>query len=377
MKSRDIQFKILTTLFAALFLLFLCGDFKIPTIAETAVITAVGVGNADNGEFELTFLLAGTTENGERENKIVSTTAPTVAGGVEMLKSGYGLTPKLSFTSLVLVEEDLASGKIFDVISFFLNTNGVHDSAKLMIASDSTKDIFSADVESEKAGLGGLSKVLATAEKNPIALPQINLKDFAEIYFSKGVDAVLTSVAIEKIGEQTTFNTSEGFLYRGDKITDKINGDTVIAYNILKGNGKGGSFTVPDVQLENCTSDLRLTIAAADCKVDTKLELGVPKISVDVKMKVGLLDQNTSSKTLAQIAGIGADKEIISNAVEDFIKENIKTLLEKSINSNADFLGIGEKLMLKNKDFVATDGYLGNAFVKVEVEVEVLQNYRL
>lgn len=377
MKSRNIQYKTILIIFVALFLLFLCGDFKIPTVSETAVITAVGVGKSENGEFELTFLLAGTNENGERENKVVSTSAPTVAGGVEMLKSGYGLTPKLAFMGLVLVEEELANGEIFDVISFFLNTSGVHDSAKLMIASGKVSKIFTADVKSEKSGLGGLSKVLATAEKKPIAVPQINLKDFAETYFSNGVDAVLAGVNIEKIGEQTVFDISEGYLYHGDEIKDKINGDTVVAYNILKGKGKGGSFTVEDVALENCTSDMRLSVASVSCKVDKKLELGVPKINVDVKMKVGLLDQNTSSKTLSQIAGMGADKEIISNAVEDFIKENIKTLLEKSFKSNADFLGIGEELMVKNKDFEVADGYLGNAFAGVEVAVEVLQNYRL
>ncbi len=378
MKAREIQFKIMIIIFVALFLFFLCGDFKIPAVKETAVITAVGVGKAENGEFELVFLLAGTNENGERENKLVETSAPTVAGGVEMLKSGYGLTPKLAYTSLVLVEKELASGEIFDVISFFLNTSGVHDSAKLMIADGKVGDIFSADIKSEKAGLGGISKVLGTAEKKPIAISQINLKDFAEIYFSKGVDASLACVKLQTIGEQTVFDVSEAYLYHGDEIMDKINGDTVLAYNILKGKGQGGSFTISDVALEDCISDLRLAVANVSCKVDKTLQLGVPKINVAVKMKVGLLDQNNSSKTLPQIAGVGADKEIIARAVEKFIKENIEILLEKSFSTNADFLGIGEELLVRyKKEFEAEEGYLGNAFAKVEVLVEVLQNHRL
>ncbi len=382
MKNRILQYKILLLIFAALLLLFLCGDFGVPAISETAVITAVGVENGDNGNFRLTFMLAGVDENGGKKSSVITTFAKTVAGGVEQLESGFGLSPKLAYTSLVLAGEDIASGDIFDVISFFLNTSGVHDSAKLMVATSPVSEIFQAIVDAEKAGTGGLSSVISAAEKTPLTIPQINLKDFAEIYFSQGHDAALVAVGLEKTAGQTTFDLGSACLYTGDKITSKINGDMILAFNICKGAGKGGSFTIEGVNLSDCVSDIRLSVADVSCKLKKSLSLGEVKVTAKVKMKVGLLDQSNSSKTLAQISGVGADKEIISAAAASYIKENITRLFAISFAENSDIFGIGETLAITDRKafesaVAASPDYLKNAFSQVSVEVEVLQNHRL
>lgn len=381
MKNRAIQYKIFFALFAALLALFLSGNIAIPKLSETAVITAVGVEKSQSGDFLFSFI----TEkvNGDtHEYNLVQTSAKTVAGGLERLEMEYGLTLKLSFLGLCLVDKEVASDDIFSVISFFLNTSGVHDSAALVIAKTPPSEIFAQTSIAGESGYESLKRVLDISKSQPISAPEINLKDFAETYFSFGKDTAVPLARSETINGESKINLGAACLFKGDKIIGEISGGELLAYNLLCGSGKNSSFTLENIAIQDVSSDIRLTVVSSSCKLEKSIPYSTPLLNINCKIKVGLLDQSVPAKTITQVCGIATAKPEIAAAVENHIINGMNALLDTSFASGADLLGIGEYLARKEKTkfqtaLAITPNYLQNAAVNINVEVEVLQNHRL
>ncbi|MFI3167309.1 MAG: Ger(x)C family spore germination C-terminal domain-containing protein [Bacillota bacterium] len=381
MKNRTLQYKIMVAIFALLFLIFLCGNFATPKLSETAVITAVGVEKAENDEFLFSFIIEKVGRD-THEYNVVKTTAKTVAGGLERLETEYGLTLKLSFLSLCLVDKEVANGEIFSVISFFLNTSGVHDSAELVIAQTPPSEIFSQKSIAGETGYQSLKRVLKISETTPISAHSINLKDFTENYFSTGKDSVVPLVGIEKTNEESKINLTSACLFKGDQIVSEISSGELLAYNVLSSNAKNSSFNLENVTLEDIQSDIRLTVVSSSCKIEKSIPNITPNLNINCKIKVGLLDQSVPSKTVTQVCGIATAKSQIATAVENYVASNMNAILNQSFATNADPLGIGENLSRSEKSKFQTllmleENYLKNATANINIQVEVLQNHRL
>ncbi len=238
--------RVIYFLFAVLFIFFLACDFSFPTPNETALITAIGIEREEQSstsEFCTTFVLA-TNQNGEPTHTVCKTYAPTVAGTIEKLSSEFGYTPKLAFTGLVAVEKQLATTDIFDAISFFMHTEMVHDSAKLLISEIPPSQLFQLSSPLDETGVDSLLKVLKQNETLPTSAKITNLKDFSENYYTEGKDSALVQITTVGINQRNTNGSGES---SGDtsENSDSDSGDSGSDSSDDSG-GSGGSDSSSD-----------------------------------------------------------------------------------------------------------------------------------
>lgn len=199
--------KLWTRIFACavglLLLLFFSNDFGLIDIQETAIVVALGIDAAENGEgYDVTAQIAvpASTGSGSAGNVTVKN-AKTVGEAITMLNHETGWYPTLVHCKLVLLGEKVTEKDVFETLDYFLRNDDVEDSCLVAVCEGTARQMFQAQSPVNDISASAITKVLSSeAQKSGIVAVNI-LKDFAKQYYSVSESGFLPYISVKSEAE--------------------------------------------------------------------------------------------------------------------------------------------------------------------------------
>lgn len=182
-----------------LLLLFFSNDFGLIDIQETAIVVAIGIDSAENGQgYDVTAQIAVPASTGsDSAGNVTVKNAKTVGEAITMLNHETGWYPTLVHCKLILLGEKTADSDVFDALDYFLRNDAVEDSCLVAVCEGTAREIFQAQSPVKDISASAISKVLSSeAQKTGIVSVTI-LKDFAKKYYSVSQSGFLPVLSVK------------------------------------------------------------------------------------------------------------------------------------------------------------------------------------
>lgn len=360
--------------------LFFINDYSLVTADKIAIVVAIGVDEAENGEYEVSAEVAippsASGENSaESDQTVLSAKGHTVAEAVSNLFLETGWYPKLNYCNLILLSEDIARKGAMLSLEYFLRSETVMDSAVVVIAKDSScKKILETSTPLDNISAFSLQKIAFERYVNYSDVVTSNLKDFTKRYYNDHSSSVLASVYLSSFqaesseeskqstlnGEFGLFDMTNSALFSGDKLTGFLDAEETKVFNYLKKDVVGSTFEVKrenDYSLDD--KDYTLEIVKQSKSISHDIIDGkiFCDINLDLKVKISDSDGNASSITdLSTSFELSRD---IAEKAERQLQEKFYSMLEKLRKANCDGLNVGKELNAfkhkKWKSFINAD----------------------
>ena len=124
---------------------FLSNDLELINVEKTSIITAIAV-DKEMDNYLITAQIAvpeATDTNTENQKAQLSGKGKTVGEAIKDLGNTSGWFPKLAFCNLIILGNELANENVVKVLDYFAKTLRVQDSALVVLAEKSGKEILS------------------------------------------------------------------------------------------------------------------------------------------------------------------------------------------------------------------------------------------
>ncbi len=188
---------------AVLLLLFFSNDFGLIDIQETAIVVALGIDTAEEGEgYDVTAQIAvpASTGSGSAGNVTVKN-ARTVGEAIAELNHETGWYPTLVHCKLILLGEETANENVFNILDYFLRNDAVEDSCLVAACSGTAREVFQAQSPVNDISASAISKVLSSEAQKTGLVSVTILKNFAIGYYSEGKSGILPYVSVKSEAE--------------------------------------------------------------------------------------------------------------------------------------------------------------------------------
>ena len=169
-------------------LLFFTHDFGLIDINHTAIIVAFGIDVDENENFEISTQIAipqASTSSSSNSESIISAKGRTIVEALDKIAVNTGWYPLFSFCNLIILGENALSGNVMKIINYFIRTDRIPDSAALCACEGTAKKLLLSNTPLDSVSSFALQKIIEQdyAKLNRIA--NINVKNFANGYYSK------------------------------------------------------------------------------------------------------------------------------------------------------------------------------------------------
>ena len=202
----------LPILIAFAMLLFFTHDFGLIDIEHTAIIVALGVDkNKENTEYEISAQIAipqASADNASESESVISAKGQTIGEALDKIAVNTGWYPLFSFCNMVILGENALKGNVMDSVNYFIRTDRLPDSATICACEGSAKDLLLTDTPLDSVSSFALQKILEQDYAKLDRIANVNIKNFADGYFSKSQRGFLPYVKTIPSGDAE--NASKG-----------------------------------------------------------------------------------------------------------------------------------------------------------------------
>lgn len=378
-------------------ILFFSNDFGLIDIEKTAIITAIAIDKAEDGEYLVTCQIAvpeASNAVSENQKAQMSGKGSTVAGALKNMGSLSGWFPQTIFCNLIIIGSDLVEQDVIRVIDYFSKTMRVQDSAQLVLAENKAKDLLTATTPLDNISSFAIQKILL---KNPgfdQDVCSVDIKTFCVGYYGDGKSSYMPIVKIlsaeegkkpssgssngEQSGEQSqeqgdtktkgknAFDATTTALFVKGKKVGELDKNLSHTFNLLTKQINGTAFSVDNVDGVNYL----ITVKMDTGKVCVKATDEKFVIKVNVNLYCQVSDQTTiDNNSIFENNDVLSDK--ITLATQEQLTKSISDLLMVSKQTGCDFLGIKEKLYRFNYKQYSRykDNYLQVMVPEINVKV--------
>ena len=402
-------------------ILFFSNDFGLIDIEKTAIVTAVAIDVADDGEYLVTCQIAVPEATGavsENQKAQITGKGSTVGNAIKSMGSVSGWFPQTIFCNLIIVGNQLSSGNVITVLDYFSKTMRVQDSAQVVLAKDKAKDLLNATTPLDNISSFAIQKILL---KNPgfdQDVAPVDIKTFCVGYYSECSSSYMPMVEVlsaqddkpksesggqnqdsqdsssqdsssqgsssqgssnqseesqqgaTKTQGQNVFDATKTALFLEGKKVGELDKELTHTFNMLTKKINGSAFAVDDVNGKNYL----LTVMDEKSNLCVKAEENDLNVCASVTLYCKISDQNAIEKDSTFEKNTPLPLEVKKNT-EQTIKENILALFEKSRQTGCDFLKIKEKLYRFN--YKQYSRYKDNFLQKMNITVNVTVNGQL
>lgn len=417
MKYKTLNFIIVALL--GLMLLFFSNNFGLVDIERTAIITAIGIDLADNGEYELTAQIAvpeASDTNTENNKSQIFATAGTAGAALKKIANITGWFPNLSYCHLILLGESFNGTNVIKILDYFLTTFRLQDSALVAMADGNAKEMLTISTPLDTISSFAIQKIIIKSIDFQNNVATSDIKNFCAGYYSKnqssympiisvfdsqesnGVDNGNSSATDNSGGSQGASSGEGGVannksssdsgagggdsqkLFYADKTAlfkkgvkvGELNSDQSFILNNFKENMKGATFELKKVTSDNVNfNNFLLTIF--DNQQSIEINADQNNLSYDITLKVfcKISDQNTGNAP-SNLSSIVPMPNFIVNKAKEFIEKNLQEVIQTSIQTECDFFNLLDYLYQYKygEYFRYKENYL--SVMKINLNVEIL-----
>ena len=405
----------------ALLGLYFTNDFGLVDIHKTSYIVAVGIDSEEN-EVQVTAQLAipqPSTSGDSTKYLQVQGSGYTIADALNEINAKVGTYPKLLFCKLILIGDSCKDKELFEMLGCFYRRNFSELTALVAMCEGKAQDMLAKPATIDPENSNAIQKVLSDELEKSANVSKANLKSIAENNYSVSGYCYMPYIQMNKQG--TSKPGGEG---------DNAGGEKPESGGESSGSGSGGSessggeqggsgssggeqgssggsggeepveFTARQTAifsngrfagilderqafalnvLENeinlavipChLDDVHFTMGLQNIKggVDFKVEKGVPKLEISLKATA----QVQGAKKIMVPENVIFDDVLspeLIKATENALEERFKNLVNTSIETDCDILGIKKQLHKYSNKYY--DAFKDNVLERMEVEYKI------
>ena len=405
---KNLKLKIILFSILALALMFFSNDFGIVDIEKTAIITAIGIDLKD-GKYEISAQIAvpeATDNNSENQKTQISATGDTVGAAIKRIGDSSGWYPQLSFCNLIILGNGTESENVIKMIDYFAKTLRLQDSAILVFAEGSAKELLEITTPLDSISSFALQKILLKTEGFDRDVATNDIKSFCSGYYSYSGSSFIPLVKAKKIqtseaggessggseeaggssgGSQSgaessgqeknsyVFDTTSTALYKDGFLVGTLTEEQAIAFNAIRGEQMRYT-TVTALNVQNGLTEKphNYLFTVLRCVADTKLFADENELTFKINVNVygKITDQNADYSDSTVSKNIVLPEAVI-RALESKMSSDVENVVKTTVNTGCDALKIGEKLYRFNHNhyYRYKDDYLTK--MKTEINVTV------
>ncbi|MDE7439976.1 MAG: Ger(x)C family spore germination C-terminal domain-containing protein [Clostridia bacterium] len=399
----------------ALLGLFFTNDFGLVDIHKTSFIVAVAVDFEDE-EVQVTAQVAvpqPSTSGDNTQYVEVQGSGYTIADALNEINAKTGTYPKLLFCKLILLGDSCKDKELFQALGCFYRRNYSELTALVAMCEGKAQEMLARPATIDPDNSTAIQKVLSDELEKSGNVSKANLKSIAESNYSVSKSCYMPYIQVNVQG--TSKPGGEGDNAGGDKPQgggggesggEGQSGDSSGGSSSGSGGESGGKEEKPVEFTARQTAifsngkfagilnerqafalnvlENDINLAVMPCTVgDINYTMGLKSVDggIDFKVDKGVPSLTVSFKATAQVQGIKKIMEPNSvfhddvvqsevlKATEQAVEERFKSLIETSIETDCDVLGI--KKLLHKYNYKYYDAFKDDILSRMQVEYKI------
>lgn len=356
-------------------LLFFTHDFGLIDIEHTAIIVAFGIDADENGEYEISTQIAipqASTSSSSNSESIISAKGRTIGEAIDKIAVNTGWYPLFSFCNLIILGENALSGNVMKIINYFIRTDRIPDSAALCACEGTAKKLLLSNTPLDSVSSFALQKILEQDYAKLDRIANINVKNFANEYYSKSSGGYLPFVkAIESGdsqnasqsgsggsgggsggsggsgksgGEQTgdksdVYDASSALCFSRGEAVCMLTAEETLLFNLRNKNSIDTFIKLDDAEIDGQKTPVLVEIDETNKKYAFKFENGKPIYEIKLELQCRVVSANADLPVSELFPAAEAPEEIL-RATEKKIAETLEKLYRKLQIADCDLFGI-------------------------------------
>lgn len=379
--------KIILLLVLGIALLFFSNDFGLIDIEKTAIITAVAIDSAEDGEYVVTTEIAvpeATDTNAENAKAVISGKGSTIGASIKNVGDISGWFPKLSFCNMIIVGSSLSRTNVIKVLDFFAKTLRVQDSAVVILAEKSAKELLETATPLDNISSFALQKILLKDPGFDRDIATTDVRKFCSDYYSDQASSYMPLVKIveenkgsentDESGSQgnsgssgssaesggamdgkgnTLFDATTTALFKNGVKVGELDKNLTTTFNFLFHDVNNTVMQVNDVNDNGTSLNYLITILRCSPEMKLKADENSLQLNISLDLYCRVSDQNAdySDNALSEYNPFPLS---VKYKAEKDLKESLEILVLKEIETECDFLRVGKSLYRYNHAFYPT-----------------------
>ncbi len=387
--------KILILIFICIFVFYFTTDFSLINIEKTALIVSLGLDKDENG-YEVTAQIAiPEVSNSQATNKesVISANGATLYEAVTKIGSLTGWYPKLSFCNLIILGESLLTENVMSIVDFFVRSYKVEDSAILCCVEGLAKDVLLSSSPLDNISGLSLSKIFVRDYTGASRIMTTSIKQFSIGYYSKSGSGYMPMVKLVPTdesgkggksaptmsktdpngggggksggsssgssgGEQqlVIYDANTTLLFNKGYKTGTINGDEALCYSLLYKGVTEAVFTIPSIDNDGKETTISISIHKVKNNLTLDYSGDTPILKGEIKAWLKVSDV-TTSESIDALSTLGKLNNKILHDSEEFIKENLLNVFDKTKSLNVDIFEVKNLLYRFQNKYYDRDNF--------------------
>ena len=387
---------------------FLSNDFELINVEKTSIITAIAV-DKENDEYLITAQVAvpeATDTNTENQKAQLSGKGKTVGAAIKDLGNTSGWFPKLAFCNLIILGNEIANENVINVLDYFAKTLRLQDSALVVLAEKSAKEILSLSTPLDNISSFAIQKIVLKTIGFDADVAHNDIKTFCTGYYSLNSSSFLPIIKVISAdngsgskgesadnsggGSSSSSSSSQGdkakgsnsdsnnlfdvkttALFKDGKKVGELDEDLTHTFNAFNASLTGTSLTVSDVPLEDKLVNYLITVFGENHSFKVKATDTEVNLTFNLSLFCKVTDVDSPGTDDSLSTNLPLPKPLVEKT-QKMMTESIQKLVQKSIETECDFLKIKEKLYRYNhsKYSLYKDNFLSKLKVKINVNVK-------
>ena len=370
----------LPILIAFAMLLFFTHDFGLIDIEHTAIIVALGVDrNEENTEYEISAQIAipqASTDNTSNSESIISAKGKTIGETIDKIAVNTGWYPLFAFCNIVILGENALNGNVMDTVNFFIRTDRLPDSAAICACEGSAKDLLLTDTPLDSVSSFALQKILEQDYAKLDRIANINIKNFADGYFSKSQRGFLPYVKTIPSGDaknasndgnsggssggsddggsgkgggksaenkSNIYDASSAVIFSKGKAVGMLTPEETLLFNLRDKNSIDTFIKLDEIEINGQKTPALVEIDETKKKYGFKFENDNPVYEIELEFQCRVVSANADIPISELFPAAKAPDEVL-RATEKKITETLEKIYRKIQIADCDLFGIKNTL---------------------------------
>ena len=338
-------------------ILFLTGCESHKDMNDLGIMSALGI-RKDGNEYEVTAQLINIKKNNEQGNSNTSSVITYSEKGETIFEALRTITTesskKLYFAhmKLLVLDKTILNDDPFEIVDFLAKDSESMLNFYVLVSMENTpKEILETITPFEEIPAEYIVKTLKTSEASYGNTHTMTFEDYLDDLVTNEIDPAYTKIKLLEDSEEkkttealkttTSSNIKLGNILVFDKerklveLTEKDS----LSFNILSNKTSNAVITL---SCENA----HYTAEVMNNKTDIKFNEKTKKVTFNSNITLSIADYSCNRSLLNE-----KNTKEIKKQIKDYLENNNKTLLDKSLEYNSDFLGIGIFIKSNYKNF--------------------------
>lgn len=305
-------------------------------INDLAIVSAIGIDYKDNNyvvSVQVMNLQKETNDATTESSILYSASGKTILEALKNIHLKYPNTLYLGHSELLIIGQSIIlNNNINKIFDFFLREPQARTDC-LVIVSDKNDAIDLINPKDENNEGTFPSKDLITTIENSKEITGYTitqtLEEFIINYYEEGLDTVLTNVVIDNSDNQIKTKLTGLVAFKNNNYVGRLSENNSFIYNTINNNYKRGSIDIP----------YKNNLLGIELKPNSKINVSIKNNKIIYDINVTLEGVVTELHTNIDF---NADKDykMLEDATNEYIKEEIKSLIDYCKNNNVDILGL-------------------------------------